>query len=113
MHELLLPVTPTTLLTASRMVLGFVAALWLGARLLPGLERKGYRQSDGKQKDYKLSGMTLYFMIHIALGVSTFGFGVTLTPVITHFWSIFIVANAFAIALTFFLFVRGRRRDAL
>ena len=113
MQELLLPVTPSTLFEAAEMVLGFVAALWLGARFLPGLERKGYRQSDGTHKNYKLAGMTLYFMTHIALGVATFGFGVSLTPVITHFWSVFIVANVLALALTLFLFVRGRSRAAL
>src|SRR6185503_4329463 len=113
MQELLLPVTPSTLFEAAEMVLGFVAALWLGARFLPGLERKGYRQSDGTCKNYKLAGMTLYFMTHIALGVATFGFGVSLTPVITHFWSVFIVANVLAVALTLFLFVRGRSRVAL
>src|SRR5687768_10232507 len=113
MHALLLPVTPETLLAASEMVLGFVAALWLGARFLPGLERKGYRQSDGTHKHYKLAGMTLYFMTHIALGVATFGFGVSLTPVITHFWSIFIVANVLAVTLSVFLFARGRRGTGL
>jgi Delta14-sterol reductase len=113
MNEQLLPVTLSTLVAAGKMVLGFVGALWLGARFLPGLERKGYRQSDGTQKNYKLSGMTLYFMTHIALGVATFGFGVTLTPVITHFWSIFIVANALAVTLTLYLLARSRRRGAL
>jgi len=113
MHDLLLPVTTATLLEATKMVLGFVGALWLGALLLPGLERKGYALPDGTHKNYKLAGMTLYFMTHIAVGVATFGFGVSLTPVITHFWSILIVANLLAIALSLFLFVRGRRRDAL
>jgi delta14-sterol reductase len=112
MTEMLLPVTPSSLLTAAQMVLGFVAALWLGARFLPGLERKGYPDPDGTLKHYKLAGMTLYFMTHIALGVATFGFGVSLTPVIAHFWSIFIVANVLAVSLSLFLFVRGRRGDA-
>jgi Delta14-sterol reductase len=113
MHELLLPITPSTLLEAAEMVVGFVAALWLGARFLPGLERKGYRQPDGTRKNYKLAGMTLYFMTHIVLGVTTFGFGLSLTPVITHFWAIFVVANALALGLSLFLFVRGRSRAAL
>jgi delta14-sterol reductase len=109
MDDLLLPVTSSTLLTAAEMVLGFVAALWLGSLLLPGLERKGYPQSDGTRQNYKLSGMTLFFMTHIALGIATFGFGVSLTPVMTHFWSIFIVANMVAVSLSGYLFVSGRR----
>jgi delta14-sterol reductase len=113
MEDLLLPVTSSTLLAASEMVLGFIAALWLGSLFLPGLERKGYPQSDGSRRNYKLSGMTLYFMTHIALGVATFGFGVSLTPVVTHFWSIFIVANAVAVSLCGYLFFRGRRPGVL
>jgi delta14-sterol reductase len=113
MSDLMLPVTTSTLLSAAEMVLGFVLALWLGSLLLPGLERKGYPQLDGSRKNYKLSGMTLFFMTHIALGVATFGFGFSLTPVVTHFWSIFVVANAIAIALTAYLFVRGRRPGVL
>jgi Delta14-sterol reductase len=109
MYDLLLPVTASSLLTAAAMVIGFVAALWLGALILPGLERKGYPQADGARKSYKLSGMTLYFMTHIALGVATFGFGVSLTPVVTHFWSVLIVANVLAVTLSGILLVRALR----
>jgi delta14-sterol reductase len=113
MHTLMLPVTAPTLAFAARMVLGFIAALFAGAWLLPGLERQGYAQPDGTRKEYKLTGMTLFFMTHIALGIATFGFGVSLTPVVTHFWSIFIVANAVAVAITAYLFVRGRAKGVL
>lgn len=113
MSELLLPVTVDTLITAAEMVFGFVFALWLGSLLLPGLERKGYPLPDGSRRTYKLTGMTLYFMTHIALGVATFGFGFSLTPVVTHFWSVFIVANALAFVLTAFLFARGKRKGTL
>jgi delta14-sterol reductase len=113
MHPLMRPVTPQSLLIAAELVVGFVAALFLGARFLPGLERKGYAQPDGSRKDYALTGMTLFFMTHIALGVATFGFGVSLTPIAEYFWSIFIVANLLAIVITVLLFVRGGRVGAL
>ena len=109
MRDRLLPVTLETLLTATEMALGFIAALWLGSLLLPGLERKGYPHPDGTRKPYKLTGMTLFFMMHIALGVATFGFGVSLTPVVTHFWSVFIVANVVAVLWTLYLFERRSR----
>ena len=107
-----LAVTPATLLTAAQMVLGFIAALFVGALVLPGLEREGYPGADGKRRPYKLTGMTLFFMTHIALGVAIFGFGVSLVPVLTHFWSIFIVANVVAVVWTLLLFAQGRRRRA-
>ena len=109
MHPLMLPVTFETLRFATVMVLGFVFALFLGARFLPGLERKGYPQPDGSRKEYSLTGMTLFFMTHIALGIATFGFGVTLTPIVTHFWSICIVANILAFAVSFVLYLRAKR----
>lgn len=108
LHDLILPVTRATLWTATQMVLGFVGAMFLGAKLLPGLERTGYPLPDGSTKEYKLTGMTLFFVTHVVIGALVFGFGVSLTPVVRHFWSIFIVANALAVAVSLWLFVRGR-----
>jgi Delta14-sterol reductase len=107
--DMVLPVTGATLWTATQMVVGFVGALFLGALLLPGIERWGYPQPDGSTKEYKLTGMTLFFVVHVALGAAVFGFGVSLTPVIQHFWSLFVVANVLAFAITIALYVRGRR----
>lgn len=109
LHDLILPVTSATLWTALQMVLGFFGALFLGAKMLPGIEREGYPLADGSVKEYKLTGMTLFFVTHIVLGALVFGFGVSLTPVIRHFWSLFIVANGLAIAISLWLFVRGRK----
>jgi delta14-sterol reductase len=108
----LLPITPRTLLEAAAIVLGFVGALFLGAILLPGLEREGYPQPNGERKPYKLVGMTLFFVTHMVLGVATFGFGVSLTPVLARFWSIFLVANALAVLFTLALYLHGRRAGA-
>jgi delta14-sterol reductase len=111
--DLVLPVTAASLWTATQMVLGFVVALFLGARFLPGLDRRGYAQPDGSTKEYKLTGMTLFFVTHIAVAVMVFGFGVSLTPIVTHFWSLFAVANALAIVMTAVLHLQGRREGVL
>ncbi len=108
-RELLLPVTAQTLWTATQMVVGFVGALFVGALLLPGLERDGYRQPDGSTKRYKLTGMTLFFVAHMIVGVATLGFGVSLTPIVRHFWSLFTVTNVLAILISVALWVRGSR----
>jgi Delta14-sterol reductase len=103
-----LPITAGTLITAAQMVLGYLAVLFVGARLLPGLEREGYPLPGGGRKRYQLTGMTLFFLLHIGLGVATLGFGVSLTPVVRHFWSILVVANVVAVAITVALFVTAR-----
>jgi delta14-sterol reductase len=107
--DLVLPVTPDTLWTAAKLVFGFVAALFVGALVLPGLEREGYPQADGSTKHYKLTGMTLFFVTHVVVAVCIFGFGVSLTLLISHIGSLFIVANVLAFGLTFALYLWGRR----
>jgi delta14-sterol reductase len=113
MPPLLLPITVDSLLTAIWMVLGFVGALFLGALLLPGLERRGYLLPNGQTKEYKLYGMTLYFLLHIVLGIATFGFGISLTPILQHFWSLFIVANVLAIVWSLALLIYGKRSGSV
>jgi Delta14-sterol reductase len=108
--DIVLPITADTLITATALVLGFVAALFAGALLLPGLERDGYPQLDGTRKTYKLTGMTLFFVTHVAVAVLVFGFGVSLTVLVTHFWSLFVVANLLAFGLTLALYLWGRRK---
>lgn len=107
-----MPVTGATLWTAAQMVLGFVGAMFVGALVLPGLERSGHPRPDGSVLEYKLTGMSLFFVTHVVVGVMVFGFGVSLTPVIRHFWSIFAVANALAVVVSLWLFVRGRHNGA-
>jgi Delta14-sterol reductase len=111
--DLVLPVTLDTLWTAAKLIFGFVAALFVGALVLPGLEREGYPQADGSTKHYKLTGMTLFFVTHVVIAVSVFGFGVSLALLISHIWSLFIVANVLAFGLTFALYLWGRRSVGL
>lgn len=113
MPPLLLPVTAESLFTATWMVLGFIAALFVGSIALPGLERRGYPLPNGETKGYKLTGMPLFFLIHIALGIATFGFGISLTPVIQHFWSLLIVANVVAIVWSLAIYAYGKRRGSV
>jgi Delta14-sterol reductase len=108
--DIVLPVSAESLVTATKIVVGYLAAMFLGAMFLPGLERDGYPQRDGTIKHYKLTGMTLLFVTHVVVAIMVFGFGVSLTPLITHFWSLFIVANVLALIITAALYFWGRRR---
>ncbi len=109
MQPLLLPVTLEFLITATWMVLGFIGVLFISALVLPGLERRGYPLPNGQTKDYKLYGMTFFFLLHIAVGIATFGFGISLAPIVHHFWSLFIVANVLAILWSLALYLYGKR----
>ena len=107
-RDLVLPVTPSTLWVATEMVVGFLLAQFLGAMFLPGLDRDGYPEPDGRTRTYKLTGVTLFFVTHVVVAVMVFGFGVSLTPVIAHFWSLFIVTNVVAIAMSLVLFFQAK-----
>jgi delta14-sterol reductase len=111
--DLVLPITLPHLVTAAEMLLGFVAALFVGALLLPGLERRGYPQPDGSTKSYSLTGMTLFFVAHVAVAVAVLDLGVSLTPIVAYFANLFVVANVVAIAITAALYARGRRDGVL
>src|SRR4026209_1851485 len=110
MQSLLLPITLQSLSIATWMVLGFIGALFVGSIVLPGLDRRGYALPNGDKKAYKLTGMTLFFLTHIAVGIATFGFGISLTPILQHFWSLFIVANVVAVIWSLAIYAYGKRR---
>jgi delta14-sterol reductase len=112
-YDAVLPVTADTLAFAAKLVMGFVGALFLGAILLPGIDREGYPMPTGGTRRYKLYGMTLFFLTHIAVGVGTLVYGWSLSPLITHFWSVFIVANVLAVVWTLALYVWGKRPGAV
>jgi Delta14-sterol reductase len=109
MQPLLLPITMGSLVTATWMVLGFIGMLFVCALVLPGLERRGYPLPNGEQKDYKLHGMTFFFLLHIAVGIAIFGFSISFTPIVRHFWSLFIVANVIAMLWALALYAYGKR----
>ncbi len=113
MEPLALPITPASLLFAAQMALGFLAALFAGARFLPGIERVGYPQPDGTRKRYSLTGMTSFFLANAALAgvvvLAALGFDVSLTPIARNFWSLLIVALALALVITLALLAWGRR----
>jgi delta14-sterol reductase len=111
MQDLLLPVSGETLVDATLMFLGFVVFLFVGSIVLPGIKALGFTQPSGDRKTYKLSGLMLFLLTHVLLVIGTFALGLSLTPLLSHFWSLFIVVNAFAFLWTGILFVKGRLEE--
>lgn len=104
-------ITAHRLLTATALYLGFVAALGLARKLVPGPLKQGQLLRDGTRKRYKLNGLYLLVMLaaFLAVGQATRLF--SLAAVHRLFWPLCIVANAFALVHTGWLFVAGRRRQ--
>ncbi len=114
MHPPLYPlfggITLANLLWATLLCVGFVGVLFLGARFLPGPIRLGNPLADGTRKPYKLTGLTLFLGTTVLVTVSTLLFHLSLAPLVSLFWPLFLVANAAAFAWTGVLTVQGRRK---
>ncbi|HWB78307.1 MAG TPA: hypothetical protein VG755_25250 [Nannocystaceae bacterium] len=102
------PVSFASLAWASVVVLAFHAALFVGALILPGKRVEGFPQPDGQRKFYKVNGMALWVATHIAIIAGALVLGLSLTPLVKHFWSLFIVMNVFATAFSLVLLTQGR-----
>ena len=111
MHALAL--TPSSLAAALAGYCGFFFALLLAVRILPGKHVLGFAQPDGQRKTYKLNGMALFVLTHMAVIAGTLVLGLSLAPLVTtYFWSLVIAANIFSLAWSLLLYLRGRERGA-
>ena len=111
MDNLTHSITPVSLVYASVMFVGFVTVMFLGTIFLPGKQYTGCWQPDGTRKSYKLNGLLLFLATTLVVVVLTLVFHLTLAPLTTYFWSLFIVANLFAFAGTGILYVKGQRKQ--
>ncbi len=103
------PVTLPALGLAALWFGAFLAALFLGSRFLPGPVREGAPQPDGSRQRYRLNGLILFALLLAFVAAGT-GLGVvSLVWLCRRFWSLFVVANVFAVVLTLLLCARGRR----
>jgi hypothetical protein len=92
-------------------VVGFCAALFVGALFLPGPTVEGFRQPDGRTKHYRINGLALWIATHLVLIVGWF-FGLSLAPLVDRFWSLFAAANLVALIGTAYLYLSAKSRRA-
>jgi delta14-sterol reductase len=97
---------------ATLMFGGFVVALFLGSKFLPGSWHDGAPLPDGTRIKYKLNGLLLYLLLAAVLAVGQGLHWFSLRVVIERFWSLLLVANVFAFGLTAVLYVKGRAGGA-
>ena len=111
MNDILHSNSLINLLPATLMFVGFVGAMFIGTRFLPGKLLEGFGQPDGTHKIYKLNGLVLFTATTFAVAMCTLMFHLSLVPLYTHFWSLFIAANLFAFVFCGILYVTGRQRQ--
>jgi delta14-sterol reductase len=98
------------LLTGAAMVLGFVAALFVGSRLVPGKDELGAVLADGSRLSYRLNGLALFVLLVAGIVAGTLAGVLSLASVQKHFVALWIAANVFAFAHSFALYFAGRSR---
>ena len=102
--------TPEHLGVAALIYVGFVVALFLGSRFLPGRDVEGVQLADGTRQRYRLNGLLLYGLTFALMGVAAavWGAGVFSPLITTYFWPVLVVSNLFSVLLTLVLYVQGR-----
>ena len=95
---------------AALLTLGFLAALFLGAMMLPAPERDGQPLPDGTRRRYRLTGMRLFGATHVGVAVGTLAFGLSLAPLLRYFWGLAITATLVSAAVAIFLAREARAR---
>lgn len=85
----------------------FLAVLFLGSILVPGRLVSG-PDAEGRNRTYKLNGLSLFLLTVVALGVAqAFGW-FSLSALYTHFAALFLVTNIIALFLASWLYIHGR-----
>lgn len=91
--DLLRPVSLEGVLFGLAVYGGFIVALFLLSRVLPGPKVAGQPQPGGGRATYVMNGMSLFVATHMAIFVGAKFFGLSLTPLLREFWSLLVAAN--------------------
>ena len=102
--------TGVAVLEAAAIMLGFVAVLLAGSRLLPG-RRIALTDADGGSRTCKLNGLALFVSTAVLVGVAQVMGWFSLSFLYERFVALLIVANVFAFAVSGWLYWRGARAD--
>ncbi|PRP92106.1 Ergosterol biosynthesis ERG4/ERG24 family protein [Enhygromyxa salina] len=87
----------------------FIVVLFALTRLLPGKKVLGQPlPGSGERLTYKINGMALFVAVHMLIFTGAWFFGLSLTPLLDHFWSLLIAANIITV-IWLLLMNRGSR----
>lgn len=98
----------SSILQSLAALLGFVIALFIGSKLLPG-RRVELKDDSGPSRIFKLNGLVLFLITILVVGIGQIMGWFSLAFLYNHFVALFIWANVLAFALTGWLYWRGSR----
>src|SRR5258706_6386191 len=100
--------TAHNLALAAAIYVGFVAALFVLRKVVPGRVHQGQVLRDGTRKSYRLNGLAILILLAGALAVGQYTRLFSLAVVNRLFWPLFVAANAFAVVHSAYLYAVGR-----
>ena len=106
--DLMQGLSPTMLLEAAAMMTGFLVALFAAALCLPGRRITG-EDADGRTQTHTLNGLAMFAIVALVAGTAHLAGWMSLSILHSHFVALFVVANVFSLALSLWLYHRGRR----
>ncbi|RMG95948.1 MAG: DUF1295 domain-containing protein [Deltaproteobacteria bacterium] len=104
------PITAASLAHAAWTTAGFLFALFLAAKVLPGPLVQGAQLPDGSRRTYRMNGLSLWVGTHMVVIASTLVLGSSLSVLVREFWSYLIVANVVAFVWSVRLLLEGRAK---
>lgn len=102
---------PAHLALAAALFFGFLGALFVGSRLVPGKREQGVPLADGSRVTYTLNGFRLFLVVVAAAAALAIARPSALALVHEHFFSLLIVANVAAFSFSIYLAARGRAKE--
>jgi delta14-sterol reductase len=91
----------------------FLALLFAACKWLPGDAVEGRQEPDGSRWTYRINGMAIFAAANLVVATATLVFGLSLAPLLDHFWELFLAANVVSVAAAVWLYRRGLHGLAL
>lgn len=98
MDDLLQPVSVEGVLFGLATYGLFIVVLFALTRLLPAKKVLGQPlPGSGERLTYRINGMALFVAVHMLVFVGAYFLGLSLRPLLVHFWSLLVAANLITI----------------
>lgn len=98
--------TGIEILQATGVVIGFLVVLFIGSKLLPG-RNVVLADEGGNSRVFKLNGLALFLLTVLACGIAQITGWFSLAFLQDSFWTLFVVVNVVAFALSGWLYWRS------
>jgi delta14-sterol reductase len=91
----------------------FIGVLFTLTKLLPAKKVRGQPlPGTGERLTYRINGMALFVAVHMLVFGGAWFLGLSLTPLLEHFWSLLVAANLITIAWLLLMNRQSRARLA-